>query len=114
MRMLLNGVEGNQIAIFKDGETVLKLVCTDDSGAIRAQAASTITLELYDDSVRTNTPTSLAAAYVTASAGYSTVTISEVALAALQSGKSYYAFAKEVTTGTVTSFSNTPALLFMT
>ena len=113
MRMLVNGVEGALIGIFIGAEVVLNVMLLNADGTLRTQATNTVTLELYGNAQRTGTPTSLAAAAVTAASGLMSVTISEAALAALTPGKTYYGFAKEVTTGTVTSFSPIPVQLKM-
>ncbi len=112
MRVLLQGVEGAEVTWLNFAEFDQNIMLLNDDGSLRDQSTNTVTFLLYTTRERSSAAAlTLTCTAVTAASGLMKTAIVETTLSALAQGRTYYAYAKEVTAGTVTSFGNKPAII---
>lgn len=102
MLAIVQGLRGQKINILRETDKVLNGVLMNDDGSELDITGHTVTLEVYKNKSRSDTPTSLAAALVTAAAGTFTVTIADddLLIADFPAGD-YYAWVKRDNAGDI-------------
>jgi hypothetical protein len=114
MKLFLNGSTQNEnvVELFRVSDKTLQAALVEDDGTPIAQTGETWSLELYDDSKRTNTEIdSIAFTAVTAAAGQGAFVVTDGDSTYTQNV--LYAFAKRITSGGLISFSSNYAKVMM-
>lgn len=101
MIAILSGRRGDLIKQKRDSNFAIEAILLDANGAPVDVTGFTVTLEVYENVDRSDTPISLAATLTAPTAGHVTVTVDGDVALANTSAKDYYAWVKQDDSGSL-------------